>query len=1238
MNARRIGAVAAQELRYHLHRPLVWIWAALLVLLAWGLSSGSARVVSGAQPSGEPLVWVSSEFEVARVLAVLVPTFYSFFVSVLFGMSVLRDHDLKIEVLLRSTPLSSSEYVSGKVFGLGALALGVLAAHLGASALFNHLGPGASELGRNGPFELDNYLRPALVFALPCMLFAGGSAFALGALGRRPILVFVLPIALLASAFFLWFWSPAWLEADWNRALMLIDPAGLRWLQETWLREHRGADFYNHGAIALDAPFAASRVAFALFGLGAFALSALRLPSRERADAAPRPRTRRVPVAAPPLLPPPQAGASAHNAFGALLAAGVAEARGTAPRASGLRELGMRSRRPWLALQALEIARVELKELLRQAGLYLFTPLILLQTLGAGSARLGPMDTPLLATPGTLAVGSMNTLSLLVCLLALFYMVDSLERERVVRLSVLQSSSPTRTSAILFGKVLANAAVATLIVGASFLGSALVLLVQGTVALELLPFALCWSLLLPTFLVWNAFVCCVHAATRSGPATHAIGLGAIGFSLWAALTGKLSWATNWMLWNALQWSDFGLLERDRSVLLQNRALALVLALALTALAVLLWPRRQLDPGSLSARFAPRSLLRAALPIAPFALVACALAFALQRQIEAGPEGERARDELRAYWTKNVATYEDARLPRLAAVDIELALEPEARRFAVSGSYRLRNEHEDELRVLPLTVGPHWQGLVWEIEGAPTVRYEARSGLHVLQLEPPLAPGAELVLRFRHDSRLPSGPSRAGSPLAEFVLPSGAVMTSLGTSFAPQLGFVRGLGLPPEDAPEPRAWEAGFERGRTPPAIGMEHPFELSMSLSGPAEWHINGVGERTHERVEAGRRHVRFESARPVGLYNLVAGPLVERRAEGVALYHHPRHDYNVPAIESALVAARRRYAQWFGELPYGELRLTEFPGHAALAQGFPTNISCSESMGFLTRSDERSQLAWVVTAHEAAHQWWGSSLVPGEGSSGAVLSEGMAHAAVLLLLESEQGPRARMEFARRIESLYARGRRVDFEQPLTRVSGSAGSDRHVIYDRGGFALWMLFEELGRERALAGLHDFFERWSRSDDHPVLSDLLAHLRPLAPDAAAFDTCVARWFESTGMPSFELLDAELRHTSSPRGERWLASARVRNVGDGAARIELCAARGERFPAQPRERSGEPLALEGEPAPATDPSKPYRERRLTLELEPGEERVVELECAFEPELLLVDPDVRVLQLRREHALARF
>src|SRR4029077_7708187 len=68
------------------------------------------------------------------------------------------------------------------------------------------------------------------------------------------------------------------------------------------------------------------------------------------------------------------------------------------------------------------VARAELRELRSHPGLYLFVPIILLQTVGANLVAVGAFGTPLLMTPGTLAVGSMNTLTLLVCLLLLFYM------------------------------------------------------------------------------------------------------------------------------------------------------------------------------------------------------------------------------------------------------------------------------------------------------------------------------------------------------------------------------------------------------------------------------------------------------------------------------------------------------------------------------------------------------------------------------------------------------------------------------------------------------------------------------------------------------------------------------------------------------------------------------------------------------------------------------------------------
>jgi hypothetical protein len=68
-----------------------------------------------------------------------------------------------------------------------------------------------------------------------------------------------------------------------------------------------------------------------------------------------------------------------------------------------------------------------------------------------------------------------------------------------------------------------------------------------------------------------------------------------------------------------------------------------------------------------------------------------------------------------------------------------------------------------------------------------------------------------------------------------------------------------------------------------------------------------------------------------------------------------------------------------------------------------------------------------------------------------------------------------------------------------------------------------------------------------------------------------------------------------------------------------VTVAAARGERF---------------------TDAGKPtpdYRDARTPpVVLGAGEEREVRIACPFEPERVLVDPDVRVLQLRRKAAVA--
>ena len=271
MSAARLLEVFRRTFAHNLRRPLFWVLVAAVALTSWGLAQGDVQISSGSSDTGGIQAWMTSEFSLAVIIALIVCLYYSFFVAVGAGMIVVQDDEDKIGELLHATPLTAREYVWGKWLAVLATFLAILAIELGLHAISQHWLTGAEQTDRIGPFQLRNYLVPALVLGVPQIVLVAGATFLLGTWTRRAIPVFFFPAALLlASGFFLWSWNPSWLESDWpaaDRWLMWIDPAGVRWLNHTWLDVDRGAEFYNTQRVGFDAGFAASRAALVLLGL-----------------------------------------------------------------------------------------------------------------------------------------------------------------------------------------------------------------------------------------------------------------------------------------------------------------------------------------------------------------------------------------------------------------------------------------------------------------------------------------------------------------------------------------------------------------------------------------------------------------------------------------------------------------------------------------------------------------------------------------------------------------------------------------------------------------------------------------------------------------------------------------------------------------------------------------------------------------------------------------------------------
>ena len=146
----------------------------------------------------------------------------------------------------------------------------------------------------------------------------------------------------------------------------------------------------------------------------------------------------------------------------------------------------------------------------------------------------------------------MNTINVLVCLLLLFYTVESLHKERSRGMHDIFRTAPVGTGAILMGKSAGNIVLAVFMLGVMFVCDAVMLIVRGASGsaadFELLPFAATWGLVLvPTFIFWTALVTLIYCLLRSRYMAYAAGIAVFYLTGAGVGAGGLPfWATNWI--------------------------------------------------------------------------------------------------------------------------------------------------------------------------------------------------------------------------------------------------------------------------------------------------------------------------------------------------------------------------------------------------------------------------------------------------------------------------------------------------------------------------------------------------------------------------------------------------------------------------------------------------------------------------------------------------------------------
>lgn len=316
-------------------------------------------------------------------------------------------------------------------------------------------------------------------------------------------------------------------------------------------------------------------------------------------------------------------------------------------------------------------------------------------------------------------------------------------------------------------------------------------------------------------------------------------------------------------------------------------------------------------------------------------------------------------------------------------------------------------------------------------------------------------------------------------------------------------------LPTVDHPSDKAtvtWVVRGPRGRTVVANG---------SLQ---ETTTRGTGRRA-------RVTTRWRESRPIPTYLMViaAAPLVRtdlgdtacglaeiRRCVAQQVYTAPEQRRAVPGNFAKAGDMVKYFSQTVGPYPYEKL------AHLQSSTRFG-GMENASAIFYSDRAFRQDGVGELLIAHETAHQWFGNAVTEREWPH-LWLSEGFATYFAALWVRAAQGDSA---FRARMTDIRSRILSDTTVVPARPVLDTAVTDLMDLlnrnsYEKGGFVLHMLREEIGDSAFFGGVRDYYLKHRHGT--ALTSDLQAAVEKSSgkPLAAFFD----QWLRRPGYPEIDV----------------------------------------------------------------------------------------------------------------------
>jgi ABC-type transport system involved in multi-copper enzyme maturation permease subunit len=478
----------------------------------------------------------------------------------------------------------------------------------------------------------------------------------------------------------------------------------------------------------------------------------------------------------------------------------------------------------------------------------------------------------------------------------------------------------------------------------------------------------------------------------------------------------------------------------------------------------------------------------------------------------------AVEKLQADYEKTLkATYEWAPQPKIKTVNLNLDIYPAKRSFHVDGFYSLVNKTKNDIKEIYVQLSSNSDITVNAVAFDREVTANEdnkRFNFIIYSLTEPLVPGDSTIMNFDADF-ITSGFKEGGS-VTQVVFNG----TFFNNGFFPSIGYDGSNELGSDDTRKDNDLP---EKERQ---LRRSNPIGTSMSFFGPTSDGIDfeiimstdenqvaiAPGYLQKEWKEDNRSYYHYKMDVPmVNFYSMMSANYELQKdtwqsdsgqVVDLEIYYHKGHEYNLDRMMSSMKKSFDYYSTNFSPYQYRQMRIMEFPRYSTFAQSFANTVPYSEGIGFILDVDEEDvDMAFYVTAHEMAHQWWGHQLQPANTRGGAMLSETLSQYSALMVMKQEYPQELMQKFLKEELDRYLNGRSLEQkkEMPLELVE----SQGYIHYRKGSIIMYALQDFIGEDSVNSALKRLINDWNdRTDLYPTTKAFNQRIREVTPDSLQY----------------------------------------------------------------------------------------------------------------------------------------